>query len=90
MIESTTLHRYNSAAKSYYEVKGWYYREVGGRVLKYTSVSVKLVTGKTHQIRVHMKLLGEQLKAQGSFFFNTSFLFLYFSSSILVFHMRGR
>lgn len=38
-----------------------YYQDPLDEKRKFTLVSVKLVTGKTHQIRVHMQLLNEEL-----------------------------
>jgi len=48
-------------AKSFYEVVKWYkYRNQDGEDMDYTFIRVKLVSGKTHQIRVHMRHFGEQ------------------------------
>jgi len=50
-------------AKSYYEVVKYYShtRADTGETLDFTLVRVKLVSGKTHQIRVHMKNFSEEL-----------------------------
>lgn len=49
-------------AKSYYEVVTYHtYVAKNGETYDYTFVRIKLVSGKTHQIRVHMKLFGEEL-----------------------------
>eukprot|EP00397_Hematodinium_sp_SG-2012_P010833 GEMP01010959.1.p1 GENE.GEMP01010959.1~~GEMP01010959.1.p1 ORF type:complete len:686 (+),score=117.76 GEMP01010959.1:876-2933(+) len=49
-------------SKSYYEVVKYYqYTRKDGKTMDYTFVRIKLVSGKTHQIRVHMRLFCQDL-----------------------------
>ena len=59
----------NNLATSNYEVLNYYVGVVpdpqgGTRRYNFTEMKVTLVTGKTHQIRVHMKLLSQALQLE--------------------------
>jgi len=61
-----------SKATSLYRVMGYYKRQANGKTHRYTLVRVRIITGRRHQIRVHMhhfmKQLGSQLIGTGEDF----------------------